>query len=224
MLIRLYTQKLRPWAESVRDLPAGWLIPIVVLFVISFPPLFGHEIVALLCGVVWGLWVGFGIVAAGTFAGESECLNGARCRVATECFADRICCTQLLVGTWFTFQKLLYKHCHKLERTNINYGALTRLARQSRFWVSILVTSRHDQHSDKTLTDVRNDSSSLLSGSRPFRSTFQQPYLPIATLASGSLRWRHSSRCQSSSSSSILACCSSARTTPRTPNSGSRRA
>jgi uncharacterized membrane protein YdjX (TVP38/TMEM64 family) len=34
------------------------------------PQLFGHEIVAILCGVVWGLWVGFAIVAAGTFLGE----------------------------------------------------------------------------------------------------------------------------------------------------------
>lgn len=48
----------------------GWVIPIVVLFVISFPPLFGHEIVAVLCGLVWGLWIGFGIVAAGTLLGE----------------------------------------------------------------------------------------------------------------------------------------------------------
>jgi uncharacterized membrane protein YdjX (TVP38/TMEM64 family) len=54
----------------VRDLPVGWLIPIAILIVISFPPLFGHELVALLCGVVYGLWVGFGIVAAGTFLGE----------------------------------------------------------------------------------------------------------------------------------------------------------
>lgn len=28
------------------------------------------QIVAILCGVVWGLWVGFGIVAVGTFLGE----------------------------------------------------------------------------------------------------------------------------------------------------------
>lgn len=28
------------------------------------------QIVAVLVGVVWGLWIGFGIVAAGTFAGE----------------------------------------------------------------------------------------------------------------------------------------------------------
>jgi uncharacterized membrane protein YdjX (TVP38/TMEM64 family) len=40
------------------------------LIVLSFPPLFGHEIIALLCGVVYGLWIGFGVVAAGTFFGE----------------------------------------------------------------------------------------------------------------------------------------------------------
>jgi uncharacterized membrane protein YdjX (TVP38/TMEM64 family) len=65
-------QILRPFSEKIRDLPAGWLIPIVILIVISFPPLFGHEIIALLCGVVYGLWIGFAIVAAGTFLGERE--------------------------------------------------------------------------------------------------------------------------------------------------------
>ena len=65
-------QKLTPIAEKIRNIPAGWLIPIAVLFVLSFPPLFGHEIIALLCGVVYGLWVGFGIVSAGTFLGESK--------------------------------------------------------------------------------------------------------------------------------------------------------
>lgn len=54
----------------MKNLPGGWVIPIAVLFIISFPPLFGHEIVAILCGVVWGTWVGFGIVAAGTMLGE----------------------------------------------------------------------------------------------------------------------------------------------------------
>ncbi len=63
-------QKLQPFSEKVRDLPGGWLIPIAILILISFPPLFGHEIIALLCGVVYGLWIGFGIVAAGTFFGE----------------------------------------------------------------------------------------------------------------------------------------------------------
>jgi len=63
---------MRPASEKIRDIPAGFLIPIVILIVISFPPLFGHEIVALLCGVVYGLWIGFAIVAAGTFLGESK--------------------------------------------------------------------------------------------------------------------------------------------------------
>jgi len=102
---------LRPFSESVRDLPAGWLIPIAILIVISFPPLFGHEIVALLCGVVWGLWVGFGIVAAGTFLGE--------------------------VGTWFAFKYLFRARSDKMERSNLNYGALARLTRDGRFWVCL---------------------------------------------------------------------------------------
>ena len=34
------------------------------------PQLFGHEIVAILCGVVWGIWLGFAIVTAGTALGE----------------------------------------------------------------------------------------------------------------------------------------------------------
>jgi len=82
---------LRPFSEKVRDLPAGWLIPIAILIIISFPPLFGHELVALLCGVVYGLWEGFGLVAAGTFLGESKfpllhphgCGSGGRAVVLT---------------------------------------------------------------------------------------------------------------------------------------------
>ncbi|KAK7970248.1 Tlg2-vesicle protein [Apiospora saccharicola] len=102
-------QVLRPFSEKVRDLPAGWLIPIVILIIISFPPLFGHEVVALLCGVVYGLWFGFGIVAAGTFLGE--------------------------VGTWFAFKSLLRQKAVKMERTNLNYASLARLTRDGGFWI-----------------------------------------------------------------------------------------
>ena len=41
-------------ADYLKDLTCGWLIPIAILIVISFPPLFGHEIVGILCGLVWG--------------------------------------------------------------------------------------------------------------------------------------------------------------------------
>ena len=38
--------------------PGAWLIPIGIMIVLSFPPLFGHELVALLCGEFWGFTLG----------------------------------------------------------------------------------------------------------------------------------------------------------------------
>ncbi|OJT05830.1 Golgi apparatus membrane protein TVP38 [Trametes pubescens] len=61
---------LQPFAHWMHDTPGGWVIPIAIMFVLSFPPLFGHEIIAVVCGDVWGVWIGFGIVAAGTLLGE----------------------------------------------------------------------------------------------------------------------------------------------------------
>ena len=61
---------LHPVTEHIRHWPVGWLIPIALLVIVSFPPLLGHEIIGILCGLVWGLGVGFGILAAGTFLGE----------------------------------------------------------------------------------------------------------------------------------------------------------
>ncbi|KAH7084248.1 snare associated Golgi protein-domain-containing protein [Paraphoma chrysanthemicola] len=117
VLITIYhdqvVEKLLPFSEKVRDLPAGWLIPIAILFVISFPPLFGHEIIALLCGVVYGLWIGFAIVAAGTFIGE--------------------------IGTWFCFKYLFRRKAQELERKNLNYGALARLTRDGGFWIVLII-------------------------------------------------------------------------------------
>ncbi|KAJ0350279.1 hypothetical protein COL154_013336 [Colletotrichum chrysophilum] len=107
------SQKLRPFSEKVREIPGGFLIPIAILILISFPPLFGHEIVALLCGVVYGLWIGFAIVAAGTFIGE--------------------------IGTWFAFKYTLRRKAQKLERTNLNYGALARLTRDGGFWIVFII-------------------------------------------------------------------------------------
>ncbi|CAN8096109.1 unnamed protein product [Discula destructiva] len=104
---------LRPFAEKVRDIPAGWLIFVAVLFIISFPPLFGHELVALLAGVVYGLWIGFGVVAAGTFVGE--------------------------VGTWFAFKKLFRQKAEKMERMNLTYGAMARLCRDGGFWMVFVI-------------------------------------------------------------------------------------
>lgn len=55
---------------TARRLKYGYLIPVAIFFVISFPPLFGHEIVAVICGLVWGLGIGFAITCVGTLLGE----------------------------------------------------------------------------------------------------------------------------------------------------------
>ncbi|OBZ72346.1 Golgi apparatus membrane protein TVP38 [Grifola frondosa] len=103
---------LRPAANWMHDLPFGWLIPIAVLFVISFPPLFGHEIVAILCGLVWGLWIGFAIVAAGTFLGE--------------------------LGNFYAFKYCCAARGAKLERTKISYACLARVVREGGFKIALI--------------------------------------------------------------------------------------
>ncbi|OSC97850.1 hypothetical protein PYCCODRAFT_1447767 [Trametes coccinea BRFM310] len=103
---------LRPAADWMHDLPYGWTIPIGILFVISFPPLFGHEIVAILCGLVWGLWAGFGIVAAGTFLGE--------------------------VGNFYAFKYCCAARGEKLEKTKLQYACLARVVREGGFKIALI--------------------------------------------------------------------------------------
>ncbi|KAH9895315.1 snare associated Golgi protein-domain-containing protein, partial [Cubamyces lactineus] len=93
-------------------LPYGWTIPIGILFVISFPPLFGHEIVAILCGLVWGLWAGFGIVAAGTFIGE--------------------------VGNFYAFKYCCAARGEKLEKSKLSYACLARVVRDGGFKIALI--------------------------------------------------------------------------------------
>jgi hypothetical protein len=121
-------QYLKPFSLKLKELPGGFLIPVAILIAISFPPLFGHELVALLCGVVWGLWIGFAIVAAGTFLGERKLLNPQilSCGMLT-----------ITVGTWFAFKYAFRRKAVKLEKTNLNYGSLARLTRDGGFWVRI---------------------------------------------------------------------------------------
>lgn len=104
---------LTPAATWLREKSTvGWLVPIAVLFVISFPPLFGHEIVTVLCGFVWGLWAGFGIVAAGTFLGE--------------------------VGNFYAFKYCCRARGEKLERKKIFYACLARVVRDGGFRIALI--------------------------------------------------------------------------------------
>lgn len=55
---------------TLNSLKFGWLIPAGILIVISFPPLFGHELILLFIGIIYGDWRGFVIAAVGTLIGE----------------------------------------------------------------------------------------------------------------------------------------------------------
>ncbi|KAJ7498443.1 hypothetical protein B0H11DRAFT_1714990, partial [Mycena galericulata] len=90
-----------------------WLVPIAALIVMSFPPLFGQEIVAMLCGVAWGLGQGFGIVAAGTILGE-------------------IC-------TFFFFKFRCGARGRKAEATNMRCATLARVVREGGLVIPIIM-------------------------------------------------------------------------------------
>ncbi|GJE85607.1 Golgi apparatus membrane protein TVP38 [Phanerochaete sordida] len=116
VLFTVYHQQIVSWlqpaANWMHNLPAGWLIPIAIFFVISFPPLFGHEILAILCGLVWGLWPGFAIVAAGTFIGE--------------------------IGNFYAFKYCCAARGEKMEKTKIQYACLARIVREGGFKIALI--------------------------------------------------------------------------------------
>ncbi|TFK53591.1 hypothetical protein OE88DRAFT_1655788 [Heliocybe sulcata] len=116
---------LQPAASWMYNLPAGWLIPVAILFVMSFPPLFGHEIVAVLCGVVWGVGPGFGIVALGTLLGEW--------------------------GNYFAFKYMCQARAEKMEKSSIRYAALAKTIRDGGFVVVLPPSSRFQNSSPQCI-------------------------------------------------------------------------
>ncbi|KAJ7813800.1 hypothetical protein B0H14DRAFT_2852019 [Mycena olivaceomarginata] len=87
---------LNPATDWLHDQTFGPLIPIAILIIISFPPLFGHELVAMMVGVTWDLPTAFVIVAIGTVLGE--------------------------VANFFTFKYACSARGAKLEVKNLDYG------------------------------------------------------------------------------------------------------
>lgn len=61
---------LKPLAEKYTRRPGGFLVPSLMLMIVSIPPLLGHELVSFLTGFVYGN-VGFLIVVISTTIGES---------------------------------------------------------------------------------------------------------------------------------------------------------
>lgn len=60
----------KPLAEKYTRRPGGFLVPSILLMLVSIPPLFGHELISFLTGFVYGN-SGFIIVVISTTIGES---------------------------------------------------------------------------------------------------------------------------------------------------------
>jgi hypothetical protein len=61
VLFEVYKKDFERWAKPLTDWLRereawSWTIPVAILFILSFPPLFGHELVQLIVGVSTQMW------------------------------------------------------------------------------------------------------------------------------------------------------------------------
>lgn len=115
-LFAIYHRKIIDWltpvSKKVNSVKWGWVIPVAIMFIISFPPLFGHEIVAVLCGIVYPFWEAFGIVALGTLLGE--------------------------LGNFWAFMWCFRRLAEKYERKSLNYACMAHIVREGGFMVILV--------------------------------------------------------------------------------------
>lgn len=124
---------LMPFVHNARGWPFGWVIPVAIIAVLSFPPLFGNgehnaetnayrttpltrvplEIVLILTGVVWGIKGGAAIVAAGTVIGE--------------------------LGSFTVFRTCCSKRAQRFSRQSLNYACLSRVIEEGGLFVAWIV-------------------------------------------------------------------------------------
>ncbi|OCF45988.1 hypothetical protein I317_00076 [Kwoniella heveanensis CBS 569] len=104
---------LSPFVKKLREIKAGFVIPVAILFVLSFPPLFGNEIVMVLVGLVWGLGKGFAIVAVGVFLGET--------------------------ALFFVFKYWCRHRAERMTRKSLNYACLSEAVREGGFLMAWVV-------------------------------------------------------------------------------------
>ncbi|KAF7336233.1 hypothetical protein MVEN_02171200 [Mycena venus] len=105
---------LKPFTDWLHD--ETWLGPFVIIaamIIVSFPPLLGHEILAVLCGVAFQFATGCLVDALGTVLGE--------------------------VANYFVFKYACSARGRKLEEKNIEYGALAHVVRQGGFWIVLVM-------------------------------------------------------------------------------------
>ncbi|KZV71221.1 hypothetical protein PENSPDRAFT_751930 [Peniophora sp. CONT] len=107
ILVLSFQDSIVRWVEPIGKkwtrLPGGWLIPVAILIVQSFPPIIGQEVVHILAGVLYGIGPGFGIVAAGTILGE--------------------------IAEFYAFRLICGSRTNTFERKNLSWGLFADIAR-----------------------------------------------------------------------------------------------
>ncbi|KZV75950.1 hypothetical protein PENSPDRAFT_646749 [Peniophora sp. CONT] len=103
---------LKPICLEVEQMTLGFLIPIALMIALSFPPLFGAELIQVLTAFTYGPGIGFAIVAAGTILAE--------------------------ISVFYAFRQCWRARAEKFEQTNIKYGALASVIRQGGFFLVVL--------------------------------------------------------------------------------------
>ncbi|KAJ7912560.1 hypothetical protein B0H13DRAFT_2271558 [Mycena leptocephala] len=104
---------LSPVTDWLREHSIGPLVVIGILVIMSFPPLFGHELIEMLCGVTWDLAPAFAIVAAGVLLGE--------------------------ILNYFTFKFCCTARSKKEEKSKLSYALLAHVVRTGGFLVVLII-------------------------------------------------------------------------------------
>ncbi|KAJ7723444.1 snare associated Golgi protein-domain-containing protein [Mycena maculata] len=116
VILLLHTQivdALHPELDWLNNTKYAFLIPAALLIIVSFPPLFGHELINILCGVAFSFPRAFGIIAVGSLLGE--------------------------IANYFTFKYACTARGVKMEAKDISYGLLAHVVRRGGFWIVLLI-------------------------------------------------------------------------------------
>ncbi|KAJ7764823.1 hypothetical protein B0H16DRAFT_1525846 [Mycena metata] len=104
---------LKPFTDWLAGHKLGPLIPTAILIVLSFPPLMGQEIIAIVAGVAWDFPLACLVVATGTLLGET--------------------------ANYFTFKYACSVRSAKIEAKDLRYGLLAHVVREGGFPVVLAI-------------------------------------------------------------------------------------
>ncbi|GAA6063563.1 hypothetical protein JCM10212_004494 [Sporobolomyces blumeae] len=62
-----------PKRQAIIETPFSWVFPLLILVLLSFPPLGGRGLALVIIGLIWGAWMGCAIAAVGIMLGEVVC-------------------------------------------------------------------------------------------------------------------------------------------------------